>query len=209
MKLLKDLLALLYFLGLLLVAILFFPVEFKALTKSHPYLMGFLKVSLLATFGEYLKKRLTSGDWKFDSFRIFVARFFVWGVFGIWFTAIFPLFSLGVDSIVSKGLWPNFENPLWIPFSKSLWINVIGCFGWTMMLTHEWFNFSIERRKPQPLVEFSKNIDSEIWFSLIPKTIILFWLPAHTITFALPSEWRILMAATLSVVLGFILTIKK
>ena len=40
------------------------------------------------------------------------------------------------------------------------------------------------------------------------KTIVFFWIPAHTVTFSLPPDFRVLMSAVLSLALGFILTIK-
>lgn len=39
------------------------------------------------------------------------------------------------------------------------------------------------------------------------KTIPFFWYPAHTITFLLPGEMRVLFAAILGVVLGVLLAI--
>ncbi|HRZ79119.1 MAG TPA: Mpv17/PMP22 family protein, partial [bacterium] len=39
------------------------------------------------------------------------------------------------------------------------------------------------------------------------KTIPLFWIPAHTITFLLPENHRVLFAAILGVVLGVFLAI--
>jgi hypothetical protein len=205
MKRLYDLLALTYFFGLLSLAVFIYPDEFKSLTKLHPYILGFIKVSLLATFGEYLKKRISTGNWQKESFPIFIVRVFVWGLFGVWFSFVFAMFSFGVDVCVTKGLWHS-GNYIWIAFSKSLWINLLGGFAWTMMLTHEWLNFCIEGKKLQSLVVFAEQLNKNIWFGMIPKSIIVFWIPAHTITFALPPEWRILMAATLSVVLGFLLT---
>jgi hypothetical protein len=41
------------------------------------------------------------------------------------------------------------------------------------------------------------------------KTIPLFWIPAHTITFSLPPEYRVLMASFLSIALGGILAFAK
>jgi len=41
------------------------------------------------------------------------------------------------------------------------------------------------------------------------KTIPMFWIPAHTITFLLPSEFRVLAAAFLSIALGAILAFAK
>jgi hypothetical protein len=43
------------------------------------------------------------------------------------------------------------------------------------------------------------------WGFVLKKTIPLFWIPAHTLTFLLPVEFQILFAAILGVVLGVIL----
>ena len=44
---------------------------------------------------------------------------------------------------------------------------------------------------------------------VVLKTIPFFWIPAHTVTFLLPSSYRVLVAALLSVALGVILSLKK
>jgi hypothetical protein len=60
------------------------------------------------------------------------------------------------------------------------------------------------------LLPLLKSIDWErMWGFVYKKTIPLFWIPAHTITFLLPEELRVLFAVALSVVLGLLLTIKK
>lgn len=41
---------------------------------------------------------------------------------------------------------------------------------------------------------------------VVGKTLPLWWIPVHTLTFLLPSEYRVLVAAYLSIVLGIILT---
>ena len=45
------------------------------------------------------------------------------------------------------------------------------------------------------------------WKFVFMKTIPLFWIPAHTITFILPSELQVLFAAILGIVLGVIMSI--
>ena len=52
------------------------------------------------------------------------------------------------------------------------------------------------------------NWDDFISFVLV-KTIPIFWIPAHTITFLLPPEHRVLSAAFLSTALGGILAFAK
>lgn len=46
-----------------------------------------------------------------------------------------------------------------------------------------------------------------LWGFVFKKTIPLFWFPAHTVTFLLPGNMRVLFAALLGVVLGVLLAI--
>jgi hypothetical protein len=52
------------------------------------------------------------------------------------------------------------------------------------------------------------NLKTFISF-VVMKTIPLFWIPAHTITFLLHAGYRVLFAAYLSIALGVILTVAK
>jgi len=45
------------------------------------------------------------------------------------------------------------------------------------------------------------------WNFVIKRTIPLFWIPAHTITFLLPEHFQVLFAALLGIALGLILSI--
>ena len=45
------------------------------------------------------------------------------------------------------------------------------------------------------------------WSFVFKKTIPLFWIPAHTITFLLPATFQVLFAALLGVILGVLLSI--
>lgn len=46
-----------------------------------------------------------------------------------------------------------------------------------------------------------------MWSFVYKRTIPLFWIPAHTISFLLPAHYRVLFAAILGVALGLILSI--
>lgn len=53
-----------------------------------------------------------------------------------------------------------------------------------------------------------RNLNWDVqWNFILKKTIPLFWIPAHTITFSLPAEHRILFAAVLGVILGVLLAV--
>ncbi|MCP4592271.1 MAG: hypothetical protein GY842_16175 [bacterium] len=183
------------------------PATFGTATKQHPFLMGFLKLFLLGTFGELLKFRLTQGTWGLDKVW---QRAGVWGLFGLWFTLAFPGFSALVDALEGAGLWPAtvviLPDSIWTAFSKSLWINLLGMFAWGMMVTHEYCNYLIRNAwRSWSLRGFAEQTDPGFVLSFIPKTL-LFWIPAHTFTFAMPPEWRVFIAALLAVVLGFLLS---
>ena len=173
--------------------------------------MGFLKFALLAMFGELLKARLKTGSWKVD---LFPARMIVWGFFGLIMTVAFALFANGIQAMMGTPLWfgeppmlsKSFGNRFIFAISTSFWMNMI--FAYPMMLGHEWFNAVLAKRGFVGGGEFLSRLDAGAWGSFIPKTILYFWIPAHTVTFLLPAEFRVLMGALLSVALGFFLTIR-
>ena len=189
--------------------------NFGKFTARFPYLMGFFKVGLLATFGEMLKVRVKTGSWKVPAL---FARFIVWGIVGLLFTFVFAMFGQGVGALTAphlpnKGsLWfivngNDFGSKLLLAFSISFWQNVI--FAFPMMLGHEWCNEVINQKRFVGGAEFLEKLNKPVWGSFIPKTIVFFWIPAHTVTFLLPPDYRVLMSAVLSLVLGAILTFRS
>lgn len=181
--------------------------EFVWLTLNYPYPMGFMKVSCIATLGEAFKMRIKVGSWYLSRP---VARFVVWGFFGMWFAAAFPLIGSGVEALMAKGLWPEVHG-YWLALSKSFWINIGGGYAFSMMVTHEYFNQAIAKGR---LISLTAFVDcmagrdaARVWFRFIPLTIFLFWFIAHSFTFSLPGVYYVLMAAGLSFFLGLFLTI--
>lgn len=206
---------------LAIVGILVYPpthASFMAVTKAHPYLMGFVKVSILATMGELLALRIVTGDWKKPTGLIY--RFIVWGILGMAFVLVFDLFANGVTGSIQKGLLPSFAEgsfaaKLNFAFLTSALMNLI--FAPTFMALHRVTDTYIDLGEGKfgkilqvRLSDVVKKID---WYGFISfvvvKTIPFFWIPAHTITFLLPAEYRVLMAAFLSIALGAILAFAK
>jgi hypothetical protein len=166
------------------------------------YAMGYLKLFFLGTLGELIKLRLATGSWRLDKL---LQRALVWGLFGMWFTAAFPAFAGATEVLIQKGLWFDGFKPL----SMSLAINIFGGFALFMMVVHEYFNYLIKNNWTNwSLVSFSRDINREFVFAFLPKTLI-FWVIAHTFTFMMPPEWRVLMAAVLAIVLGFFLSVGR
>lgn len=191
---------------------------FEQATASYPYLMGFIKTAMLASLGERLVHRIKTGFYFGD--QGILLKFIVWGFLGMVFVIIFKLFSSGVEAAQASNLHPSISNTTFIAslltaFMISFLMNVF--FAPTFMLFHRITDNYIElgHGKINQIIKvpFSSVVE-RINFShflnfVVLKTIPLFWIPAHTITFLLPENYRVLMAAYLSVVLGFLLTIAK
>ncbi len=181
--------------------------NFGSTVKAYPYISGFLKVAILATFGEMIKTRGRTGSYKTPQL---IGKFIVWGLYGMLFTIAFAIFREGIKELTGSAVWPfEVKNDCWnaiiMAFSTSLWLNLIFCFP--MMLSHEWFNQCLGQKRLVGGEEFISGINAHLWGSYLLKTIVIFWIPAHTITFCLPPDYQILMSAFLSLALGFILTI--
>ncbi|MEK6263755.1 MAG: hypothetical protein N2B06_03150 [Clostridium sp.] len=186
--------------------------------KAHPYIMGFIKVSILATMGEVLALRIVTGDYKKPVGIIY--KFIVWGFLGMGFVIAFDIFANGVTGSMKKGLLPSgvadtFSAKLLFAFFTSAFMNLI--FAPTFMTVHRLTDTFIDLGQGQfskiKRVKLKAVTDKIDWYGFMSfvvfKTIPMFWIPAHTITFLLPGEYRVLMAALLSLVLGVILAYSK
>jgi hypothetical protein len=206
--------------GLLLIAfLLLYPAThelFVRLTKGYPYIMGFVKVAILATMGELLTLRIITGKWR-QPFGL-PYRAFVWGLLGTSFVLVFEIFASGTMVAINKGLLPSgagvVAQVLPALFTSAA-MNLV--FAPTMMAFHRITDTYIDLAQGTPgklgqvtlqAVVTQINWHNFIGFVII-KTIPLFWIPAHTITFLLPPEYRVLMAALLSIALGVILSFAK
>ena len=170
-----------------------------ALTAAHPYAMGFAKFALLATFGECLKNRLLANRWLPD--RVF-ARALVWGLLGMWLTAAFPFVDGGGRAIVAAQLWPAEPAALW----RSVWMNILSGTGFLVMLVHYWVDTMLVEGPLWPWSVLGRP-ETARWGKIVIVALVVFWTPMHTVTFLLPSTWRILFAAYLGIALGLILSL--
>ena len=139
---------------------------YLTVTADHPYVAGFCKFALLATFGESLAQRLRSGRWLPEGFGL-VPRAVVWGLLGVCITLAFAIFSAGAPAAMkSLGLdWapaalagPMGAKKVATAFAVSLTINTM--FAPAMMVAHKVADLHLEhyggrleslRRMPRPL----------------------------------------------------------
>ena len=189
---------------------------------EHGMVMSFLKFSILATMGELLGLRISKGVYYFDGFGV-LPRAIVWGILGMGINMAFIVFSTGVTAFMG---YMGMDNPtdvmagaltpekVLLAFSISVVMNSI--FAPVFMTLHKITDTHIMNNggtlrglfTPIKMGEIMQNLNWKVqWEFVFKKTIPLFWFPAHTVTFLLPGEMRVLFAALLGVLLGVILSI--
>ncbi len=211
-----DILSILFF--ILLAFLLIYNktrVAYLTFNAVHPYILGFLKVGILATFGEILALRIIKGRYLMPVGLIY--RFIVWGFLGIVFVAVFELFGSGTATLLDKNLLPYYSNArnFFQAFYTSVLMNLI--FAPTFMAFHRITDAYIDLSEGKLCKMFKIGLDKALsyvdWKAfanfVVLKTIPFFWIPAHTVTFLLPSSYRVLVAALLSIALGVVLSFKK
>ncbi len=190
--------------------------------KEHGMIMSFFKFALLATLGEIIALRLRTGKYNEPGFGI-VPRMIVWGFLGLTINLAFNIFATGAPAFLAymglkeapqamKGSFSSLQ--LLDAFTISATMNLI--FAPVMMTFHKITDIHIITNhgtirglfKPIPFAHILKTMNWDImWNFIFKKTIPFFWIPAHTITFLLPAEFRVLFAAILGIALGLILAI--
>ncbi|MEA4846130.1 MAG: hypothetical protein VB106_02735 [Clostridiaceae bacterium] len=184
---------------------------FMAATDAHPYVMGFIKFAILATMGDLLGIRVLKGEWKIPK-GIFY-KSIIWGIIGMMTTLVFTVYMGGTAAAQTAGRLPFKESALALAFFTSAIMNLT--FGPMMMAFHRFTDMYIDSRyeSGRSRTTISGLIDRNDWHSLVEfswlKTCPLFWIPAHTIVFLLPAQYRVLVSAFLSIALGLLLAIAK
>jgi len=224
MKIRKDLL---FFLGL---SCFFLPfLLFKDLSdayfqinREHGLPMSFIKFFFLATLGELIGLRIKTGRYYYKGFGLF-PRAIVWGFLGISIYMAFAIFASGTPVLLEK---MGFHNATGILQSELSWRKAAVSFSIATALnlfyapvlmtfhkitdTHILENGGTLRGFLRP-VDFARifsSINWDVqWNFVFKRTIPMFWIPAQTITFLLPEEYRVLFAAFLGIVLGIILAV--
>ena len=215
---------------LLIVVILFAPffvsenlyAWYQSFNTEHGMVMSFIKFALLSTLGELFGLRISTGNYYRTGFGI-LPRAIVWGIFGMVINLAFIIFSTGVPATAAylgvtdpAGIMdgPLSLSKILLALAISVCLNSI--FAPVFMTFHKITDTHILATggtlrglfTPIPMGDIMQQINWHVqWGFVFKKTIPFFWYPAHTITFLLPGETRVLFAALLGVVLGVILAI--
>jgi hypothetical protein len=200
---------------------------YQLFNKEHSYLASFIKFAILATFGESIGLRIRTGRYIQAGFG-FLPRAIVWGFLGVSIKMAFVIFGEGAPFMLkTMGVIFPVEQPgdilrqngyFWLKllsaFSVSATLNLF--FAPVFMTFHKITDLHILQsggtlRGFFTPINFRKQFMELDWLTMwnfiFKKTIPLFWIPAQTLNFMLPEEYRILFAAFLSIVLGVLLSV--
>ncbi len=193
---------------------------YMGFNKEHGIIMSFIKFAILATLGEVIALRMRKGVYNHAEFGI-LPRAVIWGFLGIAIAFAFKVFAAGTPEFLvylgfpdaKSALQNNFSAlKLFVAFSISASMNLI--FAPIMMTFHKITDRHISDHHgkisslftPVRFGYYLATLDwSGQWHFIFKKTIPFFWIPAHTVTFMLPEEFRVLFAAVLGIALGILL----
>ena len=196
---------------------------YSAFNASHGMVMSFLKFGILSTLGEMLGCRISTGKYVTPTFGV-LPRMVVWGFLGMGINMAMIVFSkgtpmfmqyMGMTNAVEAFTADSFSmDKLWVALAVSVAMNTI--FAPVFMTFHKVTDAHIAAHNgslkalvtPIPMAERLGTLNWQVqWGFVFRKTIPFFWYPAHTITFLLPAEQRVLFAALLGIVLGVLLAV--
>ena len=195
---------------------------YKSFNAAHGMIMSFVKFGVLATLGEILGLRISSGVYNRKGFGV-LPRAVVWGLLGMGINMAMIVFSKGFLLLMDYMGNENSSSiingefcldKLWVALAISVTMNTI--FAPVFMTFHKITDTHIldcggslrSLVTPIPMTRIITHLNWDAqWNFVFKKTIPFFWYPAHTITFLLPGEVRVLFAAILGVVLGVLLAI--
>lgn len=195
---------------------------YEAFNKAHGVLTSFFKFAFLATLGEVIALRIRTGVYHKEGFGI-APRAVVWGFLGVTVLFAFKIFSSGTPALLAylgmddapqiiTGALTLYK--VLVAFLISVALNLI--YAPVLMTLHKVTDEHIIMNggtlrglfRPIDCARILRQINWDIqWHFVFKKTIPLFWIPAHTMTFLLTPEYQVLFAAMLSVALGVFLAI--
>lgn len=195
---------------------------YKSFNAGHGMVMSFLKFAILSTAGELLGLRLSAGVYLKRGFGVW-PRAVVWGILGMGINLAMIIFSNGVPVALEycglQGATAAMAGPITLMkvlTALCISIGMNGIFAPVFMTFHKITDTHIlacggslrALATPIPMARIMTGLNWDAqWNFVFKKTIPFFWVPAHTVTFLLPGEARVLFAALLGVVLGVLLAV--
>jgi hypothetical protein len=200
---------------------------YRKFNAEHAYLASFIKFAILATFGESIGLRIRTGNYFQKGFG-FIPRSIVWGCLGVSIKMAFVIFGEGVPVMLkTMGVIFHTSDPAGILRETGFsWLKLLSAFAASATLNlffapvfmtfHKITDLHILQNggrlkgffTPIKFRKYFMELDWSVqWNFIFKKTIPIFWIPAQTLNFMFPEEYRILFAAFLSIVLGVLLSV--
>ena len=159
--------------------------------KVYPIISAMIQFAILGTVGDIVshwivrKKIFNPYDLK-----TILLKMLEWAILAIFIKYAFIGFNGFVESLIAHNYLPNLSG-LGKSFAISTAMNLQ--FGPFLVIMHRVLDNLIAKQNNW------KNLDKGFY------SLLWFWIPAHTITFILPKEFQIGLAALWSLALGIIL----
>jgi hypothetical protein len=163
------------------------------LVTAHPILTAIVQFAILGTLGEIVSRLIVQKSMKYP-FTLWLTlwKMVVWSILAVCIKYAFVGINGFVLALMEHGMLPVVEKgTIGFAFFKSALVNLQ--FGLFLVIFHRVLDNLVVSTKNW------KNLDKGM------LSLIWFWIPAHTVTFSLPMDFQIGLAALWSVVLGFIL----
>ena len=196
---------------------------YHSFNAAHRMAMSFLKFAFLSTLGEMIGLRISAGVYCRKGFGI-LPRMLVWGILGMGINMAMIIFSNGTP-VFLQYLGMS-EAPAVFHASGLSWFKVLVAFAVSVSMNTIFAPVFMTLHKitdthilatggtlagfftPIPMRKIMTGLNwGVLWGFVFKKTIPFFWFPAHTLTFLLPGNMRVLCAALLGVVLGILLAV--
>jgi hypothetical protein len=159
---------------------------------QYPFQAAFVQFAILGMVGDWIAAAVMRKKFHYAPVK-FALKMVGWGILGMFIKVGFLGMHGFTEAIFAKFHWPT-TNRLFVAFCMSTFTNVI--FGPQMMFFHRWEDNLMQRTKGY------KGMD------IAMKSLIFFWIPAHTLTFSIANhDVQVGLAAAWSLALGLILGI--
>jgi len=168
-------------------------VPYRLWVQAHPLLSAACQFALLGTLGEVLAASLKARKPSLPCTPLqLTAKALAWALLGLVIKAGFTGMKGFTRALLDQRLLPAALASGWgWALALSTLTNVF--FGPQMMLFH---------RLEDNLILGRRGFDG---MAPALRTLVWFWIPAHTLTFSLPAELQVGLAALWSLALGLIL----
>jgi hypothetical protein len=164
---------------------------YVSFVRQYPVLSAVIQFAVLGTLGEVISRWLALRKiYSPFPLNLLVWKAVVWSILAVCIKLAFVGFNGFIDALILNGYLPSM-NIYVRAFTVSTAMNLQ--FGPFLVIFHRILDNIYPKKSNWKKID--KGLLSLLWF----------WIPAHTVTFMLPTEFQIGLAAVWSVALGIIL----